>query len=146
MSLPGYTAENSLYKTREYYQFASTQTEYLDGQGLVAPTQMTGGDLMGAFCFDTLGRDPFPVTVYVQGQLVQASPPMGGRTNFSLTQQSTVSPGGVKCVGFNVSGLQAGTWNVRARANTTGSAGPCPARVPGYIRLGVSGGQGPWCG
>jgi hypothetical protein len=94
------------------------------------------GTLTGSYYFDALGDSPYPVTVFFSGSPMGASGP-----GFSVTQTAEITRGaGAAHVDFSISGLKTGPWQVAAYSTVAGSVS-CPATVPGYVALNVSGGR-----
>jgi hypothetical protein len=122
-----------------------------DGGGLPDPTGGGGASTAGAtlsvsFGIDTIGTQPSTVRVTATGHVVNPDPPPGGSVMFNVSQNFVVQPGPAQYLGLFIRGLQPGTWCVWASSNISGGAGPCEARVPGIVYLGVDGGAGPHCG
>jgi uncharacterized protein with LGFP repeats len=95
------------------------------------------GTLTGSYYFDTLGNAPYPVTVYFSGSPAGSS----GPAVFSISRTAEITPGaGAAHVDFSISGLSTGSWQVSAVSTVAGPVS-CPARVPGFVSLNVSGGR-----
>jgi hypothetical protein len=122
-----------------------------DGGGLPDPTGSGGAPSAGAalsvsFGVDIIGPQPSTVRVTATGHVVNPDSPPGGSVMFNVSQTFSVNPGPSQYLTVVARGLQAGTWCVWASSNISGGAGPCEARVPGIVYLGVDGGAGPHCG
>jgi hypothetical protein len=109
------------------------------------PSDNGPAGLSGSYEFDTVGTQPFQITVIFSGNWSQGTGSTG-QTSFSVTQTAQIQPGGPGRVTFSVSNLKRGTWVVNARP--TAVAGPITCQhivVPGIALMSVAGGNGPLC-
>ncbi len=115
------------------------------GSNVVTPEAPTA-TLQGWYEFDTVGTEPFSLTVPFSGQMQVASG-SNGQTSFQVTGTAqNIIPNGPATVPFSVSGLRPGTWTVTAGNNPVGAPVRCNnVQVPGTVKLSVAGGQGPHC-
>jgi hypothetical protein len=108
------------------------------------PPPATTAGIRGAYTFDTLGTQPFPITVHFSGSLMTARGSEGA-SSFDVSVDQTISPFGPATVSFTAAGLKPGTWTVIAQPNCCGGPAQCKVDLPGMITLDVSGGMGPNC-
>lgn len=113
----------------------SNKTRPKDGGG-IGPA-----GLSGTYVFDTVGTEPFQMTVQLSGTWSQGTG-TSGQTSFSTTVTATVQPAGPGQVTFSVDNLKRGTWGVTAKPTAVARPITCQRIiVPGLTILNVAGGQ-----